>query len=177
MPDNAYLVVRYHLGTTPWSARRTRARLISGVIQATGDLIDIFGQTPRKCFYILGTAGSKQNNTANYFVLETIFLQYLAFSLLVLGENVKKINSAALFLQNLVTSVQDYGKLFFFSIYCHINSANQFRFWKPSSPVPPFSSPLYSGSSRVSIKYRRPDVSHTVYIGAMMGTEAKLKDI
>ena len=43
VPDNAYLVVRYHLGTTPWSARRTRARLISGVIQATGDLIDIFG--------------------------------------------------------------------------------------------------------------------------------------
>ena len=60
VPDNAYLVVRYHLGTTPWSARRTRARLISGVIQATGDLIDIFGQTPRKCFYILGTAGSAQ---------------------------------------------------------------------------------------------------------------------
>ena len=32
VPGNAHLSVRYLLETTPWSARRTRARLIIGVI-------------------------------------------------------------------------------------------------------------------------------------------------
>ena len=47
------LLVRYHLGTTPWSTRRTRARLILRVILATGDLIDIFGihQVSTSCFF------------------------------------------------------------------------------------------------------------------------------
>ena len=43
VPGNAHLLVRYLLETTPWSARRTRARLITGVILAAGGLIDIFG--------------------------------------------------------------------------------------------------------------------------------------
>ena len=57
-------------------------------------------------------------------------------------KNVKKINSVALFLQNLVTSEEYYGKVCFFSTYCQINSASQFKFWETSSPVPPFSIPL-----------------------------------
>ena len=43
VPGNAYLSVRYLLGTSPRSARRTRARLITGVILAAGGLINIFG--------------------------------------------------------------------------------------------------------------------------------------
>ena len=99
----------------------------------------MYPQTPRKCIFILGTSENDQKCFQR--------------------KNLKKINSAALFLQNLVISDQDQGKVYSFSIYCQINSASKFKFWEPSSPVPPFSSPLMLGTRVSGSLDRSPIIS------------------
>ena len=59
---------------------------------------------------------------------------------------VNLINSAAiLHLNNILV------KLVPLVIYCRKNSTSQYKFWEPSSPVPPFCSPLMVGYGRVPV--------------------------
>ena len=119
-------------GSTDFAQSRWVWKEVDGVLLSDG-------QTPRKCIYILGTAGNDRKISAKRVVFKKKIYNILNFPYLFLKKKCKENQFCSFIYVKFVCS---------FSIYCQIHSASKVKFLEPSSPVPPFSSPLLMGPTR-----------------------------